>query len=113
MPRLTLLQRDLDEISRKRAVLLKKAERACEYLAGLGTKEVYIFGSILTDKFDAHSDVDLAVAGIPWEHKYCVEGTIEDILGTEDFHLVYMEDAPDYIVRSINERGRRYAGAIS
>jgi len=113
MPKLTLLPRDIEETDRRKAVLLKKAEAVCEYLARLGTKEVYIFGSILTDKFDAHSDVDLAVAGIPWEHKYLVEGTVEDMLGTEEFHLVYMEEAPDYIVRSIKERGRRYAGVIS
>jgi predicted nucleotidyltransferase len=111
MPRLTLLQRDIDEIKRKQAALLKKAGAVCEYLVGLGAKEVYIFGSILTDRFDAHSDVDLAVAGIPWEHKYCVEGTIEEMLGTEDFRLEYMEDIPDFVVQSIKERGRRYVGA--
>ncbi len=112
MPRLTLLPRDITEINVKRATLLKKSEAACEYLTRLGAKEAYIFGSILTDRFDLHSDVDLAVAGIPLEHKYSVEGTLEDILGTEEFHLVYMEDAPDYIVKSIKERGKKHAGNI-
>ena len=112
MPRLTLLPSDIAKINKKKAALLKRAEAACEYLAGLGTEEVYIFGSILTDRFDMHSDVDLAVAGIPLEYKCFVEGTVEDILETEEFHLVYMEDVPEYMVKSIKEKGRKYAGSI-
>ncbi|MCK9229020.1 MAG: nucleotidyltransferase domain-containing protein [Syntrophorhabdaceae bacterium] len=112
MPKLTLLPREIEEIARRKADLLSRAEAVCEYLAGLGTKEVYIFGSILTDRFDMHSDVDIAVAGMPWEHVYRVESTVEDMLGTEEFHLVYMEYVPDYMVKSIKERGRKYAGDI-
>ena len=39
--------------------------RAAEVLKSFGAKEVYLFGSAATGQMDEHSDIDLAVTGLP------------------------------------------------
>lgn len=105
MPILTVREHDKKMLVRRKAVLFEKARRACEYLRTLGAKEVYLFGSITRDDFHVHSDVDIAVSGLPHEYIYTVESKIADILGTEDFDLVYLEYAKQRVRERILERG--------
>ena len=39
--------------------------KAAEVLKSYGATEVYLFGSMATGTYNEHSDVDLAVAGLP------------------------------------------------
>lgn len=113
MPRLRLRTRDMEQIQAKRLIALQKAEEACLYLCSLGAKESFIFGSLLSGTFREHSDIDLAVSGLPREHIYKVESKIEEIVGGMHFDLVYLEDAPGYLVKRIREKGKRYACDLS
>jgi uncharacterized protein len=88
---------------------MRKGDEVCRYLCSLGAKEVFLFGSLLTDDFREHSDLDFAVAGLPAEHVYKVESEIESILQGMPFDLVYLETAPSYLVERIREKGKRYA----
>ena len=45
--------------------LKERIDKAGAVLKSMGAREVYVFGSVLTGKFSAESDVDLAVAGLP------------------------------------------------
>jgi predicted nucleotidyltransferase len=94
-------------LAERKAVLTEKAQRACEYLRGLGASEVYLFGSITRDDFHLHSDVDIAVSGLPFKHIYAVESKIGDILGTEEFDLVYLEYAKERVRNRVREQGVR------
>ncbi len=91
-------------VARKTA-LFEKAKRTGEYLRSLGAKEVYLFGSITRDDFRPHSDVDIAVSGLPYEFIYTVEARIADILGTDDFDLVYLEYTKERVRNRILEQG--------
>jgi predicted nucleotidyltransferase len=73
----------------------------------------FIFGSLLSGDFREHSDIDLAVSGLPREHIYKVESKIEEIVGGMHFDLVYLENAPAYLVKRIKEKGKRYACDLS
>ncbi len=43
----------------------KKLLDATTYLKSLGVQEIILFGSLADGTFDHHSDIDLAVSGIP------------------------------------------------
>jgi predicted nucleotidyltransferase len=107
MPTLELREPDKRMLAERKAALMERAKHACEYLHGLGASEVYLFGSITRDDFHLHSDVDIAVSGLPFEHVYSVESTISDILGTEEFDLVYLEHAKERVKSRILEQGVR------
>jgi predicted nucleotidyltransferase len=105
MPRLELREPDRNLLTQRKSILHQKAVRACEYLRDLGAEEVYLFGSITRDDFHFHSDVDIAVSGLPHKHIYTVEARIGDILGTEEFDLVYLEYAKERLKHRIREQG--------
>ena len=113
MPHLKLQTRDIERIQGKRLLALRLAEEACLYLCRHGAKESFIFGSLISGDFREQSDIDIGVFGLPREHIYKVEARIEEILGGMRFDLVYMENAPAYLVKRIREKGKRYAGDLS
>ena len=113
MPRLVLRSQDMQRIVQRRSLALARAEEACRYLCSLGAKEVFLFGSVLTTGFRDHSDIDLAVDGLPAEHVYRVEATIEAILGGMPFDLIYLESAPAHLAQRIRQKGKRYACDLS
>ena len=103
----------MERIQTKRLLALKRAEEACLYLCGLRARESFIFGSLLSGDFRAHSDIDLAVGVLPREHIYKVESKIEEIVGGMHFDLVYLEKCSAYLVKRIKKRGKRYACDLS
>ena len=113
MPLLKLKEEDIKQVEKKRGHALGQLEKVCSYLCGLGARDVYIFGSVLTDEFREHSDVDIAVEGLPYEHIYRVEAKIEELLGGIKFDLIYMEYAPEHLAVRIKAKGKRYACHIS
>lgn len=112
MPRLELRTQDREHMQTKRLLALKRAEEACRYLCRLGAKESFIFGSLVSGGGE-HSDIDVAVSGLPRELIYRVESEIEEIVGGMPFDLVYLENAPVYLVKRIREKGKRHACDLS
>jgi len=51
MPVLKLREPDRRTLAERKAVLLEKAKRACEYVRDVGAGEAYLFGSIARDDF--------------------------------------------------------------
>lgn len=109
MPKFAPRAQDMERIAGRRDLTLRRANEVCEYLCSLGAKAVFLFGSALSDDFRDYSDIDFAVAGLPREHIYKVEAEIERMLAGMPFDLVYLETAPDYLVKRIQEKGKRYA----
>jgi predicted nucleotidyltransferase len=105
MPALTLRKPDKEILFRRKTVLFEKTKQVGEYLRGLGAKEVYVFGSITRDDYHFHSDVDMAVSGLPHQYIYTVEARIADILGTDNFDLVYLEYTKERVKNRILEQG--------
>ena len=101
----TLLQRRRWVLRKKRYdEALKKLRLATDYLYQEGAKEVYLFGSIKDPKkFTEHSDIDLAVKGIPEEKHLEVEGKLEDIFGSLEYDIVFLEEEK-YLRKEIMER---------
>jgi uncharacterized protein len=97
------LNRTMDTPLRKRRQTLRnrrytyarqKLGQAAAYLYEEGAQEVLLFGSIVDpERFTEHSDVDLAVRGIPEEKRLEVEGKLEDIFGDLEYDIVFLEEA--------------------
>jgi predicted nucleotidyltransferase len=102
----------LEMIRLRQARALQRAEAACRYLLSLGATEAYLFGSVLSERYRDHSDIDIAVYGLPQEQIYRVEGKIEELLDGAPFDLVYLEESPPHIARRIREKGKKYAVGI-
>ena len=85
------------EVARRAAHILRE-----EYGAG----RVMAFGSLVRDKgFHLHSDVDLAVWGIP-EEAYCrAVARVLDIEPSISVDLVEIEESQPYLRRVIAEEG--------
>lgn len=68
--------------------------KATEVLKSFGAKEVYLFGSAATDEMDEHSDIDLAVTGLPPEVFFRAMSTAHDCLDRNlDLVDLDLEDA--------------------
>ncbi len=109
MAKLTRPLPHLDRIRRKQKEAMEMADAACRYLLSLGAREVYLFGSVLGDRYRDHSDIDIAVFGLPREQVYRVEGAIEELHGGAPFDLIYLEESPPRLAKRIREEGKRYA----
>ena len=71
----------------------RKLRLAVDYLYHEGAKEVFLFGSITSpERFTEHSDIDLAVKGIPEEKRLEVEGKLEDIFGDMEYDILFLEE---------------------
>jgi len=71
----------------------QKLRLAANYLYSEGAREVYLFGSVTSmEKFTEHSDIDLAVKGIPEEKRLEVEGKLEDIFGDLEYDILFLEE---------------------
>lgn len=44
--------------------ITEKLSKAVEYLKSIGSKEIFLFGSLVEGTFDEYSDIDLAASGI-------------------------------------------------
>jgi len=54
--------------------------QAAEVLKAAGAREVYIFGSAVKGDFSEHSDVDMAVSGLPPEAFFRAMAAASDVL---------------------------------
>jgi predicted nucleotidyltransferase len=83
--------------------LNSRIELAATALKAAGAGEVYLFGSVGDNRYSVHSDVDLAVAGLPPERFFRAMGEARGILGRV-LDLVDL-DEPSPFVNYLKERG--------
>jgi predicted nucleotidyltransferase len=78
-------------------------EKAAAALKAAGAREVYVFGSARTGKLRPHSDVDMAVSGLPPEVFFRAMAAAHDALG-RPLDLVDLDDDNDF-TRYLKEEG--------
>ena len=81
-----------------------RIEAAAQALVDEGATEVYVFGSVMTDRFDEYSDIDLAVVGLPDERFFRAMGRAGDCLQRE-LSLVHLDDDNEF-TRYLQRRGK-------
>jgi predicted nucleotidyltransferase len=69
-------------------------DRAASALKAVGAKEVYVFGSASKGKMGPHSDVDMAVSGLPPEVFFRAMGIASRALGRQVDLVDLDEDNP-------------------
>ena len=65
--------------------------KATELLIGLGASEVFVFGSLVKGKLRPHSDVDMAVSGLPPRVYFSAVRQASDLMG-RPVDLVDLDD---------------------
>jgi len=61
-----------------------QVERAAAILGGHGATEVYVYGSVVTDRWDPEwSDIDFAVRGLPPDRYFRAAGEVARGIGRE------------------------------
>jgi predicted nucleotidyltransferase len=66
--------------------------------------KIIVFGSLLTDKFNQESDIDLAVAGIEKKDYFQAFATVND-LGERPIDLKPLEDLDPYFLQKVLQKG--------
>ncbi len=88
-----------------RQELMEGAKRAAACLAAEpGVTSVVLFGSVALGTADSHSDIDLAVAGLPAELYFRASADIVDAAGVE-VDLVRLEEAEASLLARIEADG--------
>jgi predicted nucleotidyltransferase len=83
-----------------------RISRAAEILKRYGATEVYVFGSAASGKMHPHSDVDLAMIGIPPEKFFRAMGEAYETLGMPLDLVDLSEDTSLAIyLRKLKDRG--------
>jgi len=81
---------------------------AVDFLYKNGAVAVYLFGSITNPAgFTEHSDIDIAVKGIPANRRLEVEGKLEDLLDNFEYDILFLEEdgIRKEIIEKIKEEG--------
>ncbi len=81
--------------------LASRIKDAAKILKSYGAREVYVFGSATTDTLRRHSDIDMAVVGLPAKVFFRAMGEASDVLG-RSLDLVDLEK-PSAFVRYLRE----------
>ena len=85
------------------AEMATMVQKAVAALKAAGAREVYLFGSAARGTMDEHSDVDLAVRGLPPEVFFRAMAAAHDALG-RPLDLVDLDEENPF-TRYLNERG--------
>ncbi|MCL7421778.1 MAG: nucleotidyltransferase domain-containing protein [Methylobacter sp.] len=64
--------------------------------------DVRLFGSILTNDFKSHSDVDFLIISCPDEWRYTIESYIESIMLDIPFDVAYLDELPPEYKERLN-----------
>jgi predicted nucleotidyltransferase len=83
-------------------IFIKDIEKAISILKEIGFKELFIFGSLVNNKFYDKSDIDLAVKGIPDDKFFYAIGKLDMELDhkVDLINLDKKSDFNDLILRS-------------
>lgn len=77
-----------------------------ERLEQLGTKEIFLFGSLAEGRFRQHSDIDLATIGLDPNRIFGLMSELSE-LAHRRVDVVPLEDAPPSMVQRVREAGVR------
>jgi predicted nucleotidyltransferase len=89
----------------RRAELERWLPTAREILRSRGAESVYAFGSVVSGRTTAGSDLDLAVAGLPRSAYFAALGELMRTLPCE-VDLVRLEEAPESLRERVRAEGR-------
>ena len=78
------------------AELDKLIHKAADVLKSFGATDVYLFGSVTKGTDNEHSDIDLAVSGIPPEDFFKAMGTTMNAIKKE-FDLVDLDEKNTFV----------------
>ena len=84
----------------------KKIARAAEALKKYGAREVYVFGSLAEGTFGRHSDIDMAVAGLPPQVFFAAMGEAMTVLG-RPLDLIDLDYDTTFVNR-LREKGKLF-----
>ena len=85
----------------------EKAGRIADLLVEkYDVSRVWLFGSLLHGNFHFHSDIDLAVEGIPEENYLKAYGIVEDVAAPLRVDLVLLENALPSLRECILKEGK-------
>lgn len=93
-------------IARAGKLRLAAGEAAGVLGAEFGAKEVWLFGSLASDRIHERSDVDIAVSGLADERYFEALARVSALVG-EPVDLVPLESAPATFAARIRARGTR------
>lgn len=79
-------------------------EKATHILRDAGAKEIYVFGSVAEGRATSHSDIDLAVRGLPPEVFFEAVGRVAMAL-TREFDIIDMDD-PSPFTEYLERKGK-------
>lgn len=99
-------QRLTEQLQRLRSCL----PAAAQLLQAMGAREVWLFGTVAWGGMHAHSDIDLAVSGLPANAWAGAVARVEDIVGIA-VDLLRFEEIPAAFAKRIREEGQRIDGA--
>jgi uncharacterized protein len=101
-------QREQQQQAQLRERAWQVAHQAAAHLrTRFGVRQVILFGSLARgDLFHAHSDVDLAVAGLDDRRYYRAVGQLQSLDPAIPVDLVRLEDAPDTLRKTIAQEGK-------
>jgi predicted nucleotidyltransferase len=99
---------EAEQRERRRAAALEQAEQTAAALRRQWPclSAIWLFGSALTGSFAAHSDIDLAVEGLP-AADLLVALALSEASGEIPVDLVRLEGLPPHWQQRIRQRGRR------
>jgi len=63
-------------------------------------------GSLADGGFAGSSDIDLLITECPRSLKYAIEGIVEDHLPGFSFDVIYLDEAPAWLVQSLLSKAR-------
>lgn len=100
-PRLT------PEQEKQREQLLRLVSQAAQLLKSqFGAEKVFLFGSLAHRSwFERHSDVDIAVLGLPQTNYWQAWKMVEDMIKDRPVDLVQIEEASPSLLRVIERDG--------
>ena len=95
----------LKEMKQRQQEGLKVAQNHARILKDkFGVQRVVLFGSLLDyEKMSWHSDIDLAVWGLPEKDYFKAVGTLLEIAENFSVDLVEVEQAKPYILKAISQ----------
>lgn len=96
------------ELAQRREDALAAARQAAELLRQRGAKRVWLFGSLAGSRtFWEHSDIDLAVEGLPPQENYWqLYAELMKAAGPFNLDLVLLEEAPPDLQKAILTEGK-------
>jgi predicted nucleotidyltransferase len=95
-------QKQIEE-KRKAKEVLKTIKQVL--IEKFNVDKIILFGSLLTDKFDSESDIDLAVGGIKKSDYFRAFAVVNDLGGKYMIDLKPLEDLEPYFLEKVLKKG--------